>query len=241
MRLFIALICVLALAGCTNGAPPAVLPTAAMGTPQLPATLSLPALMAEPEQWVGRQMTLIAPIASAADNRVLVPAFTINGTPIGVDDGKRSLWLAEPLPEQTVAKLGDGVNVLKLRGQLSPPGAYGSDGRFSYQFTATSATLNPAERTTVASLAENPGAFDGVLLRVDCFILAKSGDILLVDELSEGGVPSTRARQIKLQNVPDQQLFSELQQSGEVRYGAVTITGWWGNSAMTPFEVSPSP
>ena len=241
MRLMLVVICLFVLAGCANDRRPTPLPTAALATPALPATLSLPALMTAPEQWSGRPITLIAPLASATGNRVLVPGLGVNGTALAIDDGKRSLWLAEPLPEQMTSQLKDGLNVLKLRGMLSPPGAYGSDGRFPYQFAVDTAAINEPERTVIANLADNPRALEGVLLRVQCFILATADGILLVDELSEGGVPSARARQIKLRDVPDRQLFNQLQQSGEVRYGAVTVTGWWTDGAMTAFEIIPSP
>jgi hypothetical protein len=239
MRWIVLFFCTFVLAGCANEAQPPVIPTANLATPELPATLSLPALMAAPERYAGRSLTLVAPVATGAGSRVLVPGTNVDGTPLGVNDGARSLWLAEPLPEQTTAEFGDGLNFLKLRGELSPPGAYGSDGRFPYQFSADTAALVQPERTTVANLAENPQAIDDVLLEVRCFILATAEGILLVDEVSTGGIPSERARQIKLHDIPDRQLLNRLQQSGAVRYGEVVVMGWWNDATMTAFEIVP--
>ncbi|HSH77046.1 MAG TPA: hypothetical protein VLA19_00780, partial [Herpetosiphonaceae bacterium] len=124
--------------------------------------------MDEPARWSGQLVTLIAPLAGGLQGRVLVPFLPTDGanSSMPAPDPGRAVWLAEPLPATVAAQAGEGPIVLKLRGRLSPPGAYGTDGSFPYQFSAESTSLLLPERTTLPNLAANPHSLDGVLLEI---------------------------------------------------------------------------
>jgi hypothetical protein len=199
-----------------------------------PATLSLVDLMAAPEQWVGKKVTVIAPIRGGKGSRELGIAST--GTQSS--NAAPSLWLANPLPEGVAAELPDGLGYLKLAGTLSPPGAYGTDGRFPYQFAAETAAALEAGRTTLQHLTANPHTFDGTVLDLSGILIAAPDGALLTDNISPGGVPGADARQIKLRMASTEGLPG-LQTRGDVRYGPVMLSGWWQNNVLTPFEIRP--
>lgn len=184
-------------------------------------------LMSAPEQWVGRQVTLIALITGDRDPRIL-------GTAAGGDN--QQLWLAEPLPQATTAKLSKDTAVLKLRGKLSPPGGYGPDAKFPYQFAAESAVVVEVGRPSLQALAANPRAFDRTALALDGTLIATGGSAILADDVSPGGVPAANAHQIKLRQV-DSAALTGLRRQGEVRFGAVSILGWWQDGTLDPFSI----
>ena len=234
--LYILLACLI-LPACSSPVPPA--PTQA--PVEQPVSLSLGELMQAPERWSGRLITLIAPLHGDATSRILAPGPASQDGPSNepVGNPSQSLWLAEPLPSSVAARIGDGPTYLKLRGRLSPPGAFGADTRFPYQFSAENAAVIEPERTTLANLAENPTALDGALLEVSGTLLVNEQDALLTEEESGGGVPATGARQIKLRGSPPEAALAALQQRGEVRYGSVIIVGWWQDGALAPFLTTP--
>ncbi|MDQ5854639.1 MAG: hypothetical protein M3380_21725 [Chloroflexota bacterium] len=244
MRYLYSLAICFLLAACGPQPPPAPLEETTEETAETAgpaAVVALPALMQAPEQWSGRQITLIAPLAGGPERRVLGPGFSAEGedAPVAIDDPRRSLWLADPLPPAVTSQLVEGANYLKLRGRLSPPGAYGTGERFLYQFSADAASLLTPERTTLTNLAGNRRALDAALLEVEGTLLATSQGALVTTAISAGGVPAPGTRQVKLGALPDQRILDALEQSGEVRYGPVTIVGWWQGGLLTPFLVRP--
>ncbi len=196
--------------------------------------LSLVDVLAAPEQWIGKKVTMIAPIRGGKGSRELgiAPADTASSNPAPL------LWLADPLPEGVAAKLPDGLGYLKLVGTVSPPGAYGTDGRFPYQFEAETAAAIEAGRTSLQHLTANPHAFDGAVLELSGILIAAPDGALLTDNISPGGVPGADARQIKLRMASIEGLPG-LQTRGDVRYGPVMLSGWWQNNVLTPFEIRP--
>jgi len=222
----------LLLSACA-GQGPAPLPLPSR--PQAEPTLTLSTLLSEPQRWSGRPITLIAPARLSDGQRVLTPQ-------LGLSDGAEhsSLWLAEAPPATIINRLPDGAGYLKLRGRLSPPGAFGRDQRYTYQFVADELAVLEPERTTVANLADNPLAIDGVLLAVDGTLLVRDDSALLVDRVSAGGVPETDARQIKLPRAAiDAATVAGFERSGDVRWGPVRVTGWWQDGAMALFAIEP--
>ena len=184
-------------------------------------------------------MTLIAPLTGGPTGRVLGPepiGASGNATPPA--DTAGAIWLADPLPAAIAAKIPPGTAYLKLRGRLSPPGAYGTDARFAYQFSAETVAVLKPERTTVANLADHPRAIDGALLEVSGTLLAKTNGALLADKVSQRGLPEANARQIKLREPLQAETITELQRSGEVRYGPVTVVGWWQDGVLAPFSLT---
>lgn len=239
MRLLVAAL-IFSLVGCSRGGPPAPQQAATAAT-ESGALLALPMLMQAPERWIGLEILVVAAL-DGPDGRVLSSALLpgSNGVTL-VDDPRTSLWLSEPLPAAMQERLRAGPNYLKLRGRLSPPGAYGTDARYLYQFSVAATSVLQPERAGLARVADNPRAFEGALLEMEGLLLAGAEGTLIVDTASAGGVPAPNARQIKLRDLIDQQIPADLQQSGAVRFGPVRVTGWWHEGVLTPFLVRARP
>jgi hypothetical protein len=231
-RYWIILFC--ALTACSQPVPPA--PTQVVEQP--PAVLGFPALMEAPQNWTGREVIITAPLIGGAGSRILGPGIDTAGSEEAepIDDPRQTLWLAEQLPDALVADAGDGPVYLKLRGQLSPPGAYGDGARFPYQFLTKSAGLLPPERTTIANLAENGRVLDGAILELTGSLLVSDEGALLVDRVTAGGVPAADGHQVKIADLP-QQALEGLQPRGNIHSGLVAIAGWWHNGALVPFLI----
>lgn len=205
-------------------------------TPQSPTeapniTLALPALLAAPQQWSGQALTVVAPLAADGAGRVLAMP--------GTGGSSQGIWLAQPLTADVLGQIDTGGGFLKLHGVLSPPGAYGTDQRFPYQFSADQVVVATPERTRIDNLALNPNALDLILLRLDGTLLARPDSALLVDQVTESGVPRANGQQIKLAGaIVDQALTAKLRVSGDVRWGAVAVVGWWQGGSLTPLAIT---
>ncbi|HEX6288563.1 MAG TPA: hypothetical protein VFZ66_05195 [Herpetosiphonaceae bacterium] len=222
------------LAACANELPPALpTPTVAPRAVVVPIT----SVLAEPQRWSGQTITVVAPTMVKNDDRVLMSALA--DSPVSSPgQAQQMIWLAEPPPDAIRSQLTDGTGVLKVRGQLSPPGAYGREQRFPYQISPESVEVLQPERTTLVNLVQNPRALDRILLTVEGTLLAQQSSALLVDKVSEGGVP-VGLNQIKLPYATiDQALLDRLKRSGEVRWGAVHVIGWWQDGTLTPFKIT---
>jgi hypothetical protein len=145
--------------------------------------------------------------------------------------------LAAPLPEKVVSLLVKGMSYLKLRGRLSPPGGYGTDARYLYQFTAETVSIIAPERTTLANVADNLRSMDGALLELTGILLIGGDGTLMVETLNRGGVPPSNARQVKIRGITPEQVLPSLEQHGAVRFGQVTATGWMQGGVLTPFAI----
>lgn len=229
------IVAILLLSGCASASVPAI------STPTVvprEAVVVLPELLAEPQRWSGQLLVLIAPVWPGETERMLAAQRTSDPTAPPASSG--AFWLAQPLPETVTRQLGAG-GVVRLRGRLSPPGAYGPDQQFTYQFSAERAELLQPERTTLANLAANPGALDRILLRLEGTLLLEQESALLVEEVSAGGVPTASGREIKVpRDAVDAQVIGQLNQSGQVRWGAVQMIGWWQDGAFVPFSIVPA-
>ncbi|MBV9788654.1 MAG: hypothetical protein JOZ51_10800 [Chloroflexi bacterium] len=235
-RLFrVLMLAVLAVmfAGCASGPPPALpTPTALPPTP----VLSISDVLAEPQRWSGQEIIVVALVGGQGADQVLTAGLG-NSDPSAVSP-EQAIWLAESLPAELQSQAQAGNNIVRVRGRLSPPGAYGRDQQFPYQLSAAQIEVLMPERTTLANLAQNPQALDKVLLTVEGTLLTQQNSALLTDQVSEGGVP-TGQNQIKLSRTTiDRALFDKLNSSGEVRWGAVQVVGWWQNATLTPFKIT---
>jgi hypothetical protein len=202
-----------------------------------PVLLTVEQLTRQPEQWVGQDITLVAPVAGN-DRRVLSSYLIVSTEGVQPPtDADLTIWLAEPLPITVTRDMDEAGSVLRLRGRLSPPGAYGPDGSLPYQFSAEQAMVTQPETSTVAAVAANPHALDRVLLQIEGILLTTSDGALLTDQITEGGVPTADAQQIKLPDLPAAQIPASLRQSGAVRYGHVEVVGWWQDRTLTPFII----
>lgn len=215
--------------------PPPTLPTPTIVRTEV---VALPALLAAPQQWSGKPIVLIAPVQMRGDDRVL--AFEPPSAEASPDQTRNMVWLADPLPPTVQEALPNKQGVIKLQGTLSPPGAYGREQRFTYQFSAKAVQVLQPERTTLANLAENPRALDQILLQVEGTLLVQSDTALLTDAVSTGGVPTAQGRQIKLPRTSiTNEVVDGLKPSGDVRWGAVRLIGWWQDGTMLPLSVTP--
>jgi len=193
--------------------------------------------MQRPEQLSGRELRLIA-VVHKADPHVLSPYLIGAGEDSTVpDDPRLTLWLAEALPVTVASGLSDDATVLRLRGRLSPPGAYGANAKYTYQFSADDAAVLRPEQTTIASVAANPHALDAVLVTLNGVLLTAPEGALLLDAVGDGGVPAADARQIKLRDLAPDQIPDSLRQSGDARYGPVEVVGWWRDQVLTPLII----
>ncbi len=237
MLLLIALgTCASMLAACASEPPPA------LPTPTVPPRMVLMpvgAVLAEPQRWSGQRITVVSPVLLTGDDRVLT-SMLLDTTRSTAGQTGQAIWLEQPVDDTIRSRLSDGAGVLKIRGKLSPPGAYGRDQRFAYQITAEEIDVLQPERTTLINLTQNPHTLDRILLRVQGILLSQQDSALLVDQVSEGGVP-TGAHQIKLPSAAfDQSLLNQLNSSGSVRWGAVEVLGWWQDGTLTPFKITPA-
>ncbi len=234
MLRLLALMVLLALLAACAGDPPPALPTP---TP-LPRAVVLPitALLAEPQRWSGQSITVVGPVVLTSEDRVLLARMGDSATAI-TQTGK-AIWIEQQPPDTITSQLSNGTGLLKIRGKLSPPGAYGREQRFPYQISAETIEALKPEQTTLINLAQNPRALDRILLTVEGTLLAQKNSALLTDKVSEGGVP-VGTHQIKLPNADvDPDLLAQLKSSGEVRWGAVQVLGWWQDGALTPFRIT---
>lgn len=232
-RVFILAVLAILFAGCASGPPPALpTPTALPPTP----VLSISDVLAEPQRWSGQEIIVVALAGGQGANQVLTASLgNSDATAVSPD---QAIWLAEPLLAELQSRAQAGDNIVRVRGRLSPPGAYGRDQQFPYQFSAEQIEVLAPERTTLANLAQNPQALNQVLLTVEGTLLAQQNSALLTDHVSEGGVP-TGQHQIKLSRTTiDQAVFDKLTSSGEVRWGEVQVVGWWQNATLTPFKMT---
>jgi hypothetical protein len=233
-RLILLALAVTILAACASEVPPA-LPTPTI----LPRAVVLPitAVLAEPQRWSGQEITIVASLVLQGDDRILIASAEDVGNSADIAPAQ-AIWLEEAPPESIRSAVLSGNTILKLRGTLSPPGAYGRDQRFPYQISAEQIETLQAERTTLANLAQNPRSLDRILLSVEGTLLTEPSSALLTDQVSEGGVP-TGLHQIKLRGTSlNQTLLDRMESSGEVRWGKVAITGWWQDGTLTPFKIA---
>lgn len=233
-RMLVLSVLALLVAGCASGPPPALpTPTALPRTP----VLSITDVLAEPQRWSGQEIIVVALVGLQGEDQVLTASLGNADNP-GTVPPDQAIWLAEPPPSEIQSQAQAGDNIVKLRGRISPPGAYGRDQQYPYQISTEKIEVLAPERTTLANLAQNPQALDQVLLALEGTLLAQQNSALLTDQVSEGGVPIGQ-HQIKLsRTMIDQTVFNAMKSSGEVRWGQVQVTGWWQDGTLTAFKIT---
>lgn len=233
-RMLVLSVLALLVAGCASGPPPALpTPTALPRTP----VLSITDVLAEPQRWSGQEIIVVALVGLQGEDQVLTASLGNADNPATVPPDQ-AIWLAEPPPSEIQSQAQAGDNIVKLRGRISPPGAYGRDQQYPYQISTEKIEVLAPERTTLANLAQNPQALDQVLLALEGTLLAQQNSALLTDQVSEGGVPIGQ-HQIKLsRTMIDQTVFNAMKSSGEVRWGQVQVTGWWQDGTLTAFKIT---
>lgn len=233
-RLIILSVVAIMFAACASEPPrPLPTPTALPRAAVVPITL----VLAEPQRWSGQEITIVGPIALTGEDRVLIASLEEANDPGSVRPDQ-AIWLEQQPPESIRNEIVNSEgSILKIRGTISPPGAYGRDQQFPYQLSTQTMEVVQPERTTLANLAQNPQALDQILLSVGGTLLAQQSSALLTDQVSEGGVP-TGLHQIKLSRPSiDQSLLQKLKSSGEVRWGEVQVVGWWQDGTLAPFKI----
>jgi hypothetical protein len=153
-------------------------------------------------------------------------------------DPAQQLWLGETPPPAVASASYAPVLV---RGVLEGPGRYGPNGRFAFQLAGgTLTSLAPIELTLEELLAK-AFVYDGQLVRVRGELLLSQQSSLLVERLSERGIPPGEARQVKL--LPpfrDEALRARLPgASGLVSFGPVEVEGFWRGGALLSLGIMP--
>lgn len=224
-----------ALSACASPPPP-TLPTPTATSRQ--AVVALPMILAEPQRWSGQPLIVIAPPPQDEDGRILqAQPIAMDQAPSTADPSSAALWLAEPLSPAVRQALTASDAALKLEGRLSPPGAYGPEQRFAYQFVASAAAVVQPERTTLLNLAQNPRALDNILLTVEGVLLVQPDAALLVDQVNAGGLPQAGGSQIKLLRSALPPSIELAQRSGAVQWGSIRIVGWWQDGVLIPLSI----
>ncbi len=207
-----------------------------------PAVVGLPTLLDNPQSFVGRSLVLISPVAVSSGSVQIVSGFHYEGQELRpLKAAPSTVWLSGSIPEGVKTKLASGVGYLKVRGRLGPPGAYGPDTRYPYQFTVTESSILVPDTTTLINLTTNSHALNDVLLNVSGTLLTTKDGAILTEQTGSGGIPRNDARQIKLHGLLEPQIVQRLASSGDVHYGPVNVVGWWHDGSLAPFVIQSAP
>ena len=231
------LIALLVLAGCSREADqPAASPVPTLGA--APSFQTLGEALSAPA--ASRVVTIAGYYYRGREGAVLVDGLSFSADapqPLSAEPA-RQLWLGDVAAPPDAARVGYAP--VLARGTLEGPGNYGPDGRFSFQLAGGLLTpLVPLELPLQELLAK-AFVYDGQLVRVRGSLVVSPQSSLLVERLSEGGIPPAAARQIKLLPFRDEALRARLPgASGVVRYGPVEVEGFWREGALLPLGITP--
>jgi hypothetical protein len=179
--------------------------------------------------------------AALADLIVFDPA----GVPQPLDTGTTPIWVGTDAraQAQSLLRAAGGVQYAAVvaRGRLAGPGGYGPNKQYHYQLTNPVFEPLVAQETTIADMLDHSATYDRRLVRVVGGLLVRENAALLVDQLSSGGIPAPKARQIKLRgSIRDQTLLARLHgpANGLVHFGQVQIEGLWRDGILTPLAIT---
>jgi hypothetical protein len=234
----------LAIGACQDAAAPlqpAALPTA-IPVALLSISDALGASAAQPQQEVTTAGYILIDGTGAALVEGLT--FTAEGAPHPLSNSAIQLWLGAEAGKTVRGALrtagGLQYGIVRVRGQLEGPGAYGAGGEYRYQLIPSAIEPLAAQETTIAELLDHPSGYQDRLVRVVGSLLASDTSALLVDHLSAGGLPEPKARQVKLRTpLHDQELLNRLKRTsaGTIRFGQVEVEGFWHNGLIVPLSI----
>ncbi|HJZ49538.1 MAG TPA: hypothetical protein VKE41_20315 [Roseiflexaceae bacterium] len=171
-------------------------------------------------------------------------SFAADGTPQLIENDMDQIWLGADagatLKDRLRSASGLQFAAAQARGQLEGPGSYGPGGRYHYQIVSPSIELIAARDITIGELLQQPSSYEGQLVRLVGSLLTRDASALLVEQLGAGGLPTPKARQIKLRApLRDRLLLSHLKgvSGGTIRFGQVQIEGFWHAGVLIPLSI----
>jgi hypothetical protein len=172
-------------------------------------------------------------------------AFDSAGVPQPLDTGTTPIWVgtdARALAQSLLRTAGSvQYAAVVARGQLTGPGGYGPNEQYHYQLTNPTFEPLVAQETTIADMLDHSATYDRRLVRVVGGLLVRENSALLVEQLSSGGIPAPKARQIKLRgSMHDQTILARLHSpaNGLVHFGQVQIEGLWRDGILAPLAIT---
>ena len=224
------------LAACQNTAVPQPTPS-----PVLPGELERTSIRARQEVAVAGYLLAGAAGATLAETVV----FEANGRPRPLDSGAAPIWLGAEVPASlggALRSVGDlRYAAVIVSGRVDGPGAFGPGGTYKYQIVPARVDPLVPQETSVEALLAQPEAYEGRMLRLVGGLLVREDAALLVDRLGTGGLPESKARQIKLGSpLRDRALHEGLAGApgGAVRFGQVQVEGIWRAGVLAPLSVT---
>lgn len=164
--------------------------------------------------------------------------------PVPLDPPDQQVWLgALPLPADLnlVDVSGVQYGMVIAQGDWQAEGQYGPDGAWPRALASPRLRPFTPETVDLATLLRG-NHYEGQVVRVRAVLLISSGASLLVEEVGSGGVPTARARQIKLLfSERDQEALARLQSSGSVRFGQVEVIARWQQGRLETLMLIPWP
>lgn len=231
----------LLLIACQNTAapPPDLQPTAASAFVPLDLLLKSDAAPPQGEVTTAGYMVVESAGASLVDGL----SFASDGTAHLIDHTNQ-IWLGIGIEASIKARLQASGKLLfapvRVAGQLEGPGMYGPNRSYNYQLIGPIIELIAAQDTTIADLLDHSGGYENRLVRLVGSLIAHDSSALLVDQLSAGGLPMPKARQIKLRApLRDNALLSRLKgvSGGAIHFGQVQIEGFWRSGTLIPLSI----
>lgn len=241
-----AVVLVLVLVGCgaTVPAPPLAPPTA-LPQPFTP----LAQVTQQGKALAGTLITTAGYAYADADGARLLDAisFSAGATPAPLTPPPQQLWLAASPSaslDQVLRAAGNArVATVRVRGMLSEPGQFGSQGAFVYQLEQPQFELLVPQDVTFKALFADDQKYQYQLIRIVGTLFAQGDAGLLVEKTDANGVPAPGARQVKLgAPITDTALLAQLQQARDesVHFGAVQVEGFWRDGVIVPLAILPA-
>jgi hypothetical protein len=180
----------------------------------------------------------------AGDSLIGALSLGAPGSAVPLADGGQ-IWLAQPpaLPADSTPEAVGGASyiIVRARGQLAPPGAYGPAGAYRYQLSQASLKPLSVRDLTIPLLLSNAPIYSNQPVRISGQLLLSQKTALLIERIGSGGVPDSSALQIKLSGPIDSAALSaQLTAAGDARFGPVQVIGIWRNGALAPLLIRPT-
>ena len=170
-------------------------------------------------------ITVLAPALLSQTNPLLASAIELGEQPIAYQP-----TLA--IPAQTLA-ITSNYGVLRVNGVL----------KSSTEFEPITVKVVEPTSMSLSELNQNLAVYNNQVLRLNGTLLLKDQAALLVEEVGSGGVPTTNAAQITVEQIPSQSpLVQQLpNQQGNIRYGQITLVGMLRGKSLHVFWLETQP
>ncbi len=237
-KILIAVLILFLLVACSE---PATQPLPPTPTPL--AFTSLGDLLAAPQPGPVRTVGYV--LVDGAGARLLPDlSFSAGTAPVPLGPTTEHIWLgADPgLVPQNILTTEGGARYAPVAasGRIEGPANYGPGGVYRYQLVDPNLTLLVPQETSITALLDPQAGYEGRFVRVVGALLAREDTALLVDQLGPGGLPSSKAQQVKIRGpLRDHALLERLggTPGGAVRFGTIQIEGIWRGGILLPLSI----